>query len=225
MKRRTSVIAEADPAYAGQAAYTPSFLRIYDTIVLRISNRWLWRCPTAELVSHYEANVGAHHVDAGPGTGYFLDVADLPQLRQLVLIDPNPAVLDHAGRRLARFDPELLEANVLVPVDHAGGADSVACNYVLHCLPGALGEKAAAIANLTRLLRPGGVFFGATVLAESEIQTAVSRRLLKVYNRKGIFGNAADTRAELEEVLARNLTDVEVDVHGAVAVFRGTRPT
>jgi SAM-dependent methyltransferase len=225
MKRKTSVIAEADPAYAGQAAYTPSFLRVYDTIVLRISNRWLWRCPTAKLVGHYEENVKAHHVDVGPGTGYFLDVADLPQLRRLVLIDPNPAVLDHAGRRLARFDPELLEANVLVPVDHPGGADSVACNYVLHCLPGSFGEKAAAIANLTRLLRPSGVFFGATILAEPEGQTAVSRRLLGIYNRKGIFGNAADTRAELEEVLAGNLTDVEIEVCGAVAVFRGTRPT
>jgi hypothetical protein len=99
--------------------------------------------------------VGAHHLDVGPGTGYFLDVADLPQLRRLVLIDPNPAVLDHAGRRLARFDPVLLEANVVVPIDHRGGVDSVGCNFVLHCLPGTLGEKAEAIANLTRLLRPG----------------------------------------------------------------------
>jgi SAM-dependent methyltransferase len=225
MKRKTSVIAEADPAYSGQAAYTPLVLRVYDTVVLRISNRWVWRCPTAKLVGHYEANVGAHHVDAGPGTGYFLDVAALPQLRRLVLIDPNPAVLDHAGRRLAQFDPELLEANVLVPIDHPGGADSVACNYVLHCLPGPFREKAAAIANLTRLLRPGGVFFGATILAEPEGQTAVSRRLLRIYNRKGIFGNAADIRSELEGVLAGNLTDVEIEVHGAVAVFRGTRPT
>jgi hypothetical protein len=69
-----------------------------DMIVLRFSNRWLWRCPTTALVAHYEANVGAHHLDAGPGTGYFLDVADLPQVRRLVLIDPNPAVLAHGTR-------------------------------------------------------------------------------------------------------------------------------
>jgi SAM-dependent methyltransferase len=224
MARKTSVIAETDPAYAGQAIYTRSFLRAYDMIVLRFSNRWLWRCPTAKLVACYEANVGAHHLDAGPGTGYFLDVADLPQLRRLVLIDPNPAVLDHAGRRLARFDPELLEANTLVPIDHPGGADSVACNYVLHCLPGTLEEKAEAIANLVRLLRPGGVFFGSTILADPEGHTAVGRRLLKMYNRKGVFGNATDTRAELERVLTDHLTDVEIEVHGAVAVFRGNRP-
>lgn len=224
-KRATSVVGPADPAYLGQAAYTPLLLRTYDTIVLRISNRWVWRCPTATLVAHYEANVGVHHIDAGPGTGYFLDVADLPRLGRLVLIDANPVVLDHAYRRLARFDPELLEANLLVPIDHPGGADSVGCNYVLHCLPGSLEEKAEAIANLTRLLRPGGVLFGSTILADPQEHTAVGRRLMTLYNRKGVFGNATDTRAELERVLARNLADVEIEVHGAVAIFRGTRPT
>lgn len=223
-KRATSVVDPADPAYPGQAVYTPLLLRTYDTIVLRISNRWVWRCPTATLVAHYEANVGVHHIDAGPGTGYFLDVADLPRLGRLVLIDANPVVLDHAYRRLARFDPELLEANLLVPIDHPGGADSVGCNYVLHCLPGSLEEKAEAIANLTRLLRPGGVLFGSTILADPQEHTAVGRRLMTLYNRKGVFGNATDTRAELERVLARNLADVEVEVHGAVAIFRGTRP-
>jgi SAM-dependent methyltransferase len=224
MARKTKVIAEADPAYAGQAAYTPALLRVYDTVVLRISNRWVWRCPTSTLVARYEANVGPHHLDVGPGTGYFLDVAELPQLRRLVLVDPNPAVLQHAGRRLARFDPELLEANVLVPIDHPGGVDSVGCNYVLHCLPGTLEEKGEAIANLTRLLRPGGVLFGSTILAEPQGLTAVGRRLLEVYNRRGVFGNASDGRAELEGVLADHLTHVELEVHGAVAVFRGTRP-
>jgi SAM-dependent methyltransferase len=225
MERRTSVIGEADPAYAGQAAYTPALLRVYDTIVLRISNRWVWRCPTATLVAHYEANVGPHHLDAGPGTGYFLDVADLPRLRRLVLVDANPAVLDHAGRRLARFAPELLEANVLVPINHPGGVDTVGCNYVLHCLPGTLGEKAEAIANLTRLLRPGGVLFGSTILGEPRGLTVVGRRLLEAYNRRGVFDNVTDTRVELERVLARTLTNVEIEVHGAVAVFRATRPT
>jgi SAM-dependent methyltransferase len=224
MGRKTKVIAEADPAYAGQAAYTPALLRVYDTIVLRISNRWVWRCPTSKLVAHYEANVGPDHLDAGPGTGYFLDVADLPQLRGLVLVDANPAVLQHAGRRLARFEPELLEANVLVPIDHPGGVDSVGCNYVLHCLPGTLGEKGEAIANLTRLLRPGGVLFGSTILAEPQGLTALGRRLLEAYNRKGVFGNASDTRAELERMLAEHLTHLEIEIQGAVAVFRGTRP-
>jgi SAM-dependent methyltransferase len=225
MKPTTSVIDPADPAYAGQAAYTPLLLRTYDTIVLKVSNRWVWRCPTARLVALYEDNVGAHHIDAGPGTGYFLDVADVPRLERLTLVDANRAVLDHAGRRLARFDPELLEANLLVPINHPGGADSVGFNYVLHCLPGSPEDKAEVIANLTRLLRPGGVFFGSTILADPERHTWVGRRLMAVYNRKGIFGNTADLRADLERALSNNLADVQVEVSGAVAVFRGVRPS
>jgi SAM-dependent methyltransferase len=225
MTKRSNVIAPGDAAYLGQASYTPLLLRVYDATVLGISNRWVWRCPTATLVEHYEANVGTYHVDAGPGTGFFLDVADLPQLRRLVLVDANPDVLDHAARRLERFAPERLEANLLAPIDHPGGADSVGCNYVLHCLPGDLDDKAEAVANLTRLLRPGGVFFGSTILADPEGHTALGRRLMALYNRKGVFGNAADTRTGLSRMLARGLTDVEVSLHGAVAVFRGTRPT
>jgi SAM-dependent methyltransferase len=224
MTRTTRVIDPSDPAFAGQKSYTPVLLRTYDMVVLGISNRWVWRCPTATLVDLYEANVGVHHLDAGPGTGYFLDAAHLPQLRRLTLVDANPSVLHYAGRRLKRFVPELVEANLLTPIDHPGGADSVGCNYVLHCLPGTFDDKAEATANLTRLLRPGGVFFGSTIIADADRHTAIGRRLMAVYNRKGVFGNAADTATDLERVLRANLTHVEVDLCGAVAVFRGTRP-
>lgn len=224
MTRTTRVIDPSHPAFAGQKSYTPALLRTYDLIVLGISNRWIWRCPTSTLVRLYESNVGAHHLDAGPGTGYFLDAATLPQLRRLTLVDANPSVLDYAGTRLERFVPEMVEANLLTPIDHPGGVDSVGCNYVLHCLPGALDDKAEAIANLTRLLRPGGVLFGSTIIADADRHTAIGRRLMGAYNRKGIFGNALDTAADLERVLRANLTHVDVDSCGAVVVFRGIRP-
>ena len=223
-KRTSSVIDPADPAYAGQASYRGWALRVYD-IGIRFIARWLWRCPVAQYVALYEANVGAYHIDAGPGSGCFLDVPDLSRLQHLTLIDANPAVLDYASRRLARFDPEQLEANLLVPIDHPGGADSVGCNYVLHCLPGPLEGKAAAVVNLTRLLRPGGVCFGSTILGEPDRHTALGRRVLEFHNRKGFMGNARDTRVDLERVLSEHLTDVELDVQGAVALFRGSRPT
>src|SRR3546814_18432050 len=38
----------------GQAVYTPATLRIYDAMVLGFSNRFLLRCPTAELVGLYD---------------------------------------------------------------------------------------------------------------------------------------------------------------------------
>ena len=35
---------------AGQAVYTKQTLAVYDLIVLGISNRFIWRCPTQQLV-------------------------------------------------------------------------------------------------------------------------------------------------------------------------------
>jgi len=37
---------------AGQAVYTRRLLRAYDLIVLGISNRFIWRCPTPRLLRH-----------------------------------------------------------------------------------------------------------------------------------------------------------------------------
>ena len=60
---------------AGQAAYTPLTLKVYDWFVLGFSNRYLWRCPTSELEALYDRNVSAHHLDIGvrhrlfPGQG------------------------------------------------------------------------------------------------------------------------------------------------------------
>lgn len=37
---------------AGQAVYTNRALGAYDFIVLGLSNRFLWKCPTQRLVEH-----------------------------------------------------------------------------------------------------------------------------------------------------------------------------
>ena len=47
---------------AGQAVYTKPVLRAYDFIVLGISNRWIWKCPTSELVAHYNRHITANCV-------------------------------------------------------------------------------------------------------------------------------------------------------------------
>jgi hypothetical protein len=58
---------------AGHAVYTKRMLGIYDFLVLGLSNRLIWRCPTQRLVDHYNRHVTANHLDVGVGTGYFLD--------------------------------------------------------------------------------------------------------------------------------------------------------
>ena len=82
-------------------------LRTYDWIVLGLSNRFLWRCPTAELLRLYDRKVSERHLDVGVGTGYFLHKAKWPVAKPVItLLDLNPNCLTTASRRIRRFTPQ-----------------------------------------------------------------------------------------------------------------------
>ena len=153
-----------DPAYRGQADYGELLLRLYDPLVLGPISRYVWRCPTEELLRPYRKHIRPNHLDIGPGTGYFIEHAGLPAGSRVTILDPNRNVLRHVTRRLRELDVTAVEADVLKPLPVTGPFDSAAMNAVLHCLPGPLERKADAVANVASVLAPGGTFFGATVL-------------------------------------------------------------
>jgi hypothetical protein len=218
----------ADEVEAGQRVYTPLMLRGYDAFVLGFSNRFVWRCPSSEMLERYDTHVGAHHLDVGVGTGWFLDHCSWPVERpQITLLDLNENSLSAASDRIRRFAPVTVQANVLGPVDLGDARfDSIGANFVLHCLPGGLKWKAATVAsNLRPYLASGGVVFGSTILGRGVAHNALGRRLMRVYNRKRIFSNLEDDEKGLEQGLASELTDVEIEVVGVVALFAGRRRT
>ena len=53
---------------AGQAVYSRRVLGIYDILVLGLSNRWIWKCPTKHLLEHYNRCLSSNHLDVGVGT-------------------------------------------------------------------------------------------------------------------------------------------------------------
>jgi hypothetical protein len=140
---------------------------------------------------------------------------------ELTLLDLNPNSLRAAARRVRRYRPRAVQANVLEPVQLGESRfDSIGLNLLLHCLPGPVGEKAATVVRtLGPYLAPGGVLFGSTILGRGVRQNALGRRLQAAYNRRGIFSNLADDREGLESALAAELADVEVEIVGAVALF------
>ena len=213
-----------DPAYAGQREYTPLFLRIYDPVILGFFTPVVWRCPTSRLVEGYRRHLGHRHLDVGPGTGYFLARAGLPDGRPVTLLDPNVNVLDHASRRLQHLDITTVEADVCKPLPVDGPFDSAALNGVLHCLPGPLPGKAAAVANVAAVLAPTGVLFGASILGPSGRHTRLSRSLLKANNRRGTFDNLGDTQEGLGEILEASFETVELETVGSMAIFAATDP-
>ena len=213
-----------DPAFPGQSDYTPLLLRVYDPFVLGVAARFVWRCPTARLVAGYRRHVRGNHLDVGPGTGYFLAESGLPAGSRVTLVDPNPNVLDHASRRLRHLALTAVEADVLKPLPVDGPFDSAALHLVIHCLPGPLSRKAAAVANVAAVLAPTGVLFGASVLGTAGPQTWLSRRVLDAFNRRAAFDNLDDTADGLRGILGASFERVELETVGSVAIFAATDP-
>lgn len=206
-----------------QAAFNERTLRYYDWLLEFTCNR-IWRCPIDRTLELYQRHVTSNHLEVGVGTGYFLDRIRFSSSQpRLALLDPNPHCLRHTVARLARYSPEAYRANALEPIKlGVGGFDSIAINYVLHCMPGALPEKGVAFANLRPLLNPRGVVFGSTVLREGVPCDLRARVFMRLYNAGKVFCNLQDSLAGLGEALEGSFDHVQIDVIGCVAQFSGT---
>ncbi len=210
-----------DRVHAGQAVYTPLTLKAYDWFVHGFSNRFLWRCPTPELEALYARNVSGRHLDVGVGTGYFLDRTPWPvPAPSITLVDLNAHSLAAAARRIERYSPATVVANILETSPPAeGGYQSVGLCYLLHCLPGIISEKAAVFDHVRPLMAEGATLFGATILQGDAPRSRAAQALMDFYNRKGIFANAADTHGDLKYELEKRFADVRLTRHGAVTAF------
>ena len=213
---------------AGAAVYSPLALKAYDLWVLGFSNRWAWQCSTRDvLLPFYRANVGPNHLEVGVGTGFYPANAGFGAGQRITLLDLNPNTLAAASRRLR---PRAVEARVVdilkpLPPLERERFDSISLFYLLHCLPGDMAYKANAFASLKTWLKPEGVLFGATILGDAAEHNRVGRMLMKVYNRKGIFGNLADTLESLQAALEAHFAEVQVRQQGKVALFSARLPS
>jgi 2-polyprenyl-3-methyl-5-hydroxy-6-metoxy-1,4-benzoquinol methylase len=223
--RHTDGAYDPDAVAKAHAIYTPFMLSFYDRIVHGLSNRFAWRCPTERLTQLYAANLSANHLEAGVGTGLFIERAGRAAFDRLVLLDVNENCLAVAGKRLARFSPRSWRANLLAPLERPNGLgaspfDSVGLTYVLHCLPGTMAEKLGVIDRLQPLMRPRGPLFGATILGRDIGPNGTARALLALYNGKGVFNNRRDDLDGLTRGLEQRFATVEIQTHGLVALFR-----
>lgn len=213
----------AEQIDAGQAVYSKHTLAVYDFAVLGISNSFIWKCPSQRLEEHYNQHITVNHLDVGVGTGYFLDRCKFPSaMPRVALMDLNPNTLKFASKRIARYNPKIFRRNVLEPI-YADGErfDSLGINFLLHCLPGSMDSKAIAFDHLKALLNPNGVLFGATLLQGGVNRSWLAKRLMNVYNKKGIFSNEQDSLEALTRALKQRFKDVSVEVEGCTAMFSG----
>ena len=213
-----------DDAERGWRDYNRPLLAVYDRVIIGFVAEAVWRCPPEPLLALYRDHIRVPHLDVGPGTGYVIDRSGLADGTAVTLVDPNPTVLAYATHRLRRLDVTAVRASVLEPLPFDRRFPSAGLNFVLHCLPGPMARKAAAIRNIAAVLAPGGMLFGATVLGLGGDQTRLSRAVLRLFNRRGAFDNLGDTEAGLRTILEASFENVDISVAGAIAIFVATAP-
>ncbi|KAF6830254.1 beta-ketoacyl synthase domain-containing protein [Colletotrichum plurivorum] len=144
-------------------------------------------------------------LDIGVDTGYFPARAPLPRWTEYVLADLNQDCLDVTLPVIERAHPEVgararkVVGDFLAQGDEpksifcktsalpAGGFDAVSLMFLLHCLPGPTARKVEAVGRMGRLLRPGGVVFGATILGKGVSRNPLARLVLWLNNYMGVF--------------------------------------
>jgi len=208
---------------AGQAFYSKRNLRIYDLGVLGLSNSWIWRCPTQQLLNHFNQFVSANHLDIGVGSGFYLDRCRFPSPNpRLALMDLNPQALDYAALRNRRYQPKKYVRNVLEPISwEEEKFDSVSLNYLLHCVPGSIESKAVIFDHVLELMHPGAVCFGSTLLQHGVHRNWAAQRLMGFYNQKGIFANTADSLEGFEREFFSRFKRPTLKTIGCAVVFAG----
>jgi len=208
---------------AGQAVYNKTTLSGYDFLVLGVSNNYIWKCPSPRIEAHYNANVSSNHLDVGVGTGYFLDRCRFPSANpRVALMDLNTNSLEFTSNRIKRYQPETYQQNVLEEISTPiKPFDSIGMNYLLHCVPGSITEKAVVFDHIKRLMNPGARIFGSTLLQGGVERNWAARQLMNFYNKKGIFTNTQDHLDDLRSALSQRFENVKVDVVGCVALFSG----
>jgi 2-polyprenyl-3-methyl-5-hydroxy-6-metoxy-1,4-benzoquinol methylase len=207
---------------AGQAAYTPRMLGVYNLLILRVIVPYIWKCPIDNVIKLYNKNITSNHLEIGVGSGYFLDNCNFSSDNpRLALMDLNPNSLKFTAEKVSRYKPEIYRGNILEPIEtDMKKFDSIAINAVIHCLPGTMSTKLVVFDHIKALLNPGGVVFGSTILNIGVKQNWLTKKFMKNFNNRRIFCNLEDDLSTLEEGLTERFSKSEVKVIGTVALFR-----
>lgn len=211
-------------ARAGAAVYNSRSLLIYDFFILGFSNTFVWQCPTNKILKFYNQHITNSHLDIGVGTGYFLDKCTFPsgEPGMIALLDIKSDCLAFTSKRIQRYQPKTYIGNVLESLKlDSLKFQSVALNYLFHCLPGSMTMKGIVFQHLKPYLHDDAVVFGTTILGQGVPHNLLGRALMNYYNTTGIFSNHEDNIETLESILKEHFKEVSVNIIGCVAFFEG----
>ncbi len=163
---------------------------------------------------------GARVLDVPTGSGVALRGLRPGQGLDLVAADISTTMLGRAGATASRLGvadqvtPVVADVGDLPFDDHT--FDLVVSFAGLHCFP----DPRRAIAEMVRVLAPGGVVTGSSLFTDTGVRYASLRR---TGARLGILGpmcTSGEARTWLREA---GCSDVELSLHGGLGYFRAVR--
>ena len=175
---------------------------MYDVLVLGLSNRFAWRCPSGAMLERYDRHVGRRYVDLGVGTGWFLDRCRWPVERpEITLLDLNENSLSMAAQTSAAVRAADGAGERARSASARGRSFRLRRSQLPAPLPTRTDRvKAATLAkNVCPYLAPGGVFFGSTILGRSVPQGRIGRRLMNATTGRGSSRTPTTTRTGWSE--------------------------
>jgi SAM-dependent methyltransferase len=201
---------------------------VYDSAVerehvARVLGRLIWGMDASrfyrDIARLGEEPDDAEILDVPCGGGVAFRGLRAGQRVRYVAADLSPVMLERAraeAQRRGLGQIEFIEADVNALPFETGSFHLCVSYTGLHCFR----DPPAALAEMVRVLRPGGVLRGTTIVKNAGLRQDAFVRLMQV---RGSFGPAC-TRAELELWLAdAGLVGVNVGGDGALAYFSARR--
>jgi hypothetical protein len=208
----------------GASVYSKTSLLLYDALVHWFSNNWIWNCQRFHLANYYQRSFSSEHLEIGIGSGRLLGhLSKEYHFDRLVIGDVNDDCLAFASKVLGKRLHTAIRLNLLERSSKwpdVGRFGSIGFNYVLHCLPIDFAAKLRIMDQLIdRFLSKEGVLVGSTILPGCR-SAWLSNRVMRFYNRKGIFSNENDSLPELKAWIQARGNQSEWKIVGDVAIFR-----
>ncbi|MBG0827209.1 class I SAM-dependent methyltransferase [Planomonospora sp. ID67723] len=134
-------------------------------------------------------------------------------------LDLSPVMLRRSRANAARHglrEIEFVQASATALPYREGGFDLCLSYFGLHCFP----APAAALAEMARVLRPGGRLRGSSVVRGSGRRQDM---VISLFRRIGVFGTGGTADDLSSWLAAAGLDEISVERDGAVAFFSARR--
>lgn len=202
--------------------------RVYDFTVqherfFRVLSRVVWAADVRtfyrSLSTLAELPEGTSVLDVPCGGGVAFRGLDPHGKLRYVAADVSPLMLDHArsvAAGLGLEDIEFVQTSVTSMPFADGSFDVCLCYNGLHCFD----DPDAAMAELVRVLRPGGRLSGTVVVSD---HGRLSARVIAMFQRTDQFGDVPTEDDVRSWLSGAGLQDVQVSREGAWVTFSGVR--